>query len=165
MPYEQDSFCGKLSSLRELLKETIAEADAALSVPQAAAGGDKSADDHAVLVTALKLVRLSCEGAEGAIQTHQERHGCREGHATRAEMKLFNVTTEHWEPVTTAVYGHPPYGALAYEASRKTGGDGKASSEGWIIDPRDLEIKRHTGTALFYTEAGLKLLREEGLEM
>ena len=159
MPYEQDPFCGKLSSLRELLKETIAEADAALSMPRAPNGREQAAGDRDVLATALKLVRLSCEGAAAAITTHQDKHGCREGHATRAEMKLFNVTTEHWEPVTTAVYGHPPYGALAYEASRKASGDG------WIIDPRDLEIKRHTGTALYYTEAGLKLLREEGLEM
>jgi len=66
---------------------------------------------------------------------------------------------ETWEPIEASVRAPAPAGALAYEYSESP------VRAGWITDPEDLNARRQRGAALRYTDAGLAILREEGLEM
>jgi len=144
------SYCKELRGVREILDQAAA-ASAGASTPQDG--------DLALITSALRLVRLSCEAALQAIDIHQTKHGCWEEDLAIENVRLFNVKAEHWETVSTAVHGHPPKGALAYHPAETP------ESAYWIVDRQDLAAKLDAGATLRYTEAGLNILREEGLEM
>ena len=146
------SSCKELRKVRELLDETATTA-------ASWCGTDPGSADHAALSSALQMARLGCEAALRAIEVHQTAHGCGEEDLAIEVVRLFNVGSEHWEQVETAVHGHPPKGALGYHPAETPEGTY------WIVDRSDLQEKLRAGAALRYTEAGLNILREEGLEM
>jgi hypothetical protein len=72
---------------------------------------------------------------------------------------LFNVDTERWVIFESVECGPPPEGALAYAAMP----DHQRGE--WIADAREMSARENQNMKLYYTEAGLALLREAGLEM
>jgi hypothetical protein len=115
--------------------------------------------------------RTHAENARSGLLDHERNHGCatwleakQNGpqlpqNAQERTLKLFNLDTETWEPIQASVRAPAPAGALAYEYSESP------VRAGWITDPEDLNARRQGGAALRYTDAGLAILREEGLEM
>jgi hypothetical protein len=114
--------------------------------------------------------RTHAENARSGLLDHERNHGCatwleaRQNeqlpqNAAERTLKLFNLNTEMWEPIEASVRAPAPAGALAYEYSESP------VRAGWITDPEDLNARRQRGAALRYTDAGLAILREEGLEM
>jgi hypothetical protein len=70
---------------------------------------------------------------------------------------LFNLSTGHWDLFEVALTGPPPTEALAYAAA-------PANETGqWISDAQEMDERQNE--KLFFTEAGLTILREAGLEM
>jgi hypothetical protein len=117
-----------------------------------------------------ETARRNAEGARADLIQHEHEHACgagsdamsnyqlREGHLETAAVRLFNVNTECWETIEAAVHGQPPSGALAYQASQTP------EAAQWIIDPKAFKESRQRGAGLLYAEAGLKILRDDGLE-
>ena len=125
-----------------------------------------------------ETARKDADGARADLLLHEHEHACvhwsdtdetasavtsnyqiREGRLDTATVRLFNVNTESWETIEAAVHGQPPSGALAYQPSQTP------DTAQWIIDPKDFKESRERGAGLLYTEAGLKILRDDGLEM
>ena len=125
-----------------------------------------------------ETARRDAESARADLMQHKHEHACvawsdtnetasaamsnyqlTEGPLDIAAVRLFNVNTESWETIEAAVHGEPPSGALAYQSSQPP------DTAQWIIDPKDFKESRQRGAVLLYTEAGLKLLRDDGLEM
>jgi len=122
-----------------------------------------------------ELARKECDSARAELLHHEHDHGCvtwppgangsgqlgsgsQNGPIARI-VNLFDVRTEGWEATQVVADGQLPAGKLAYQLSKENG------AGEWIVDPTDLAERRHDGAELRYTEAGLKILREEGLEM
>jgi hypothetical protein len=125
-----------------------------------------------------ETARRDADSARADLIQHEHEHACgagsaanetataamsnyqlREGPLETAAVRLFNVNTECWETIEAAVHGQPPSGALAYQSSQTP------HTAQWIIDPQDFKERRQHGAGLLYTEAGLKILRDDGLEM
>lgn len=72
-------------------------------------------------------------------------------------VSLFNLSTGHWDLFELAISGQPPADALAYAPA-------PGSEPGqWITDTQEMNDRQNE--KLFFTEAGLSILREAGLEM
>ena len=78
---------------------------------------------------------------------------------TGSTVALFNVNTERWVLFEIAECGLPPDGAMAYAAlPEHKRGD-------WIVGPQEMRDREQHNAKLYYTEAGLAVLRAAGLEM
>ena len=78
---------------------------------------------------------------------------------TGSTVHLFNVNTERWVLFEITECGPPPHGAMAYAAlPEHQRGD-------WIVGAQELSEQEGRKAKLYYTEAGLAVLREAGLEM
>ncbi len=117
-----------------------------------------------------ELARSRVEAARIALLKHEHLHVASLGPRTAepeadavamigSTVALFNVATEHWDLFEIAVSGPPPAGALAY-APQPGNERGR-----WITDPRDMSAYEEQNVKLYFTEAGLAILREAGLEM
>lgn len=74
-------------------------------------------------------------------------------------VSLFNLSTGHWDLFELSVTGHPPSDALAYAPS-------PANDPGeWISDSDIFDQRQRENVRLYFTESGLAILREAGLEM
>jgi hypothetical protein len=76
-----------------------------------------------------------------------------------SSVALFNVNTERWVLFEISESGQPPEGALAYAPL-----PGRERGE-WIVDMQEMSDRERQNVKLYYTEAGLAILREAGLEM
>ena len=70
-------------------------------------------------------------------------------------VSLFELTTGHWELFEIGAVGHPPADALAYAPGGNV----------WITDVQDMNDRQNQHTTMYFTEAGLAILRDAGLEM
>ncbi|MEI9814756.1 MAG: hypothetical protein WDO18_19905 [Acidobacteriota bacterium] len=118
----------------------------------------------------MELARNQAETARTALLRHEHLHMASDRPKVResgtdqitiigSTVALFNVGTEHWDLFEIGVCGPPPTGALAYMPSR-----GNETGQ-WIVDPQELSDREKQNAKLFFTEAGLAILREAGLEM
>ena len=110
-----------------------------------------------------ELERKKANSARAELLHHERVHACSSGSRTNSSvfgtLSLFSVDRERWEPFEVAACGQPPAGALAYKILLgREGGQ-------WVIDPQELNGRQPQVAELHLTEAGLKALRESGLEM
>lgn len=118
----------------------------------------------------MELARNQVETARAALLKHEHRHAASIGPRPEASepdriviigstVALFNVSTEHWDLFEIAVCGQPPAGALAYAP---LSGDERGR---WIVGQQEMTSRQMENVKLYFTEAGLNLLRKGGLEM
>ncbi len=112
--------------------------------------------------------RSQVETARAALFRHEnlplESRGAKVGEASGSTalgstVPLFNVDTERWVLFEIAECGSPPEGALAYAPA-----PGHQRGE-WVADVEEMSARERRNVKLYYTEAGLAILREAGLEM
>ena len=117
-----------------------------------------------------ELARKQVETARAALLKHEHLHVASIGPVVKdaepdriviigSTVALFNVSTEHWDLFEIAVSGAPPAGALAYAPL-----PGNERGQ-WIIDRQEMSDREKQNVKLYFTEAGLTILREAGLEM
>jgi hypothetical protein len=120
---------------------------------------------HATLHKA-ELARSRVESARAALLRHEHLPVLPTSPTTSqgvplngSSVALFNVDTERWVLFEIATAGAPPDGALAF-APPPSHNPGL-----WITDPRDMSERERHNEKLYFTEAGLAILRAAGLEM
>ncbi len=132
---------------------------------EAAASFDESRFQDSLHHT--ELARNRTETARAALLRHEHMHVDSltpkpKDDANRiviigSTVSLFNLNSGHWDLFELAISGQPPADALAYAPSH-------GSEPGdWITDAREMD--RRQNEKLFFTEAGLAILRDNGLEM
>lgn len=115
----------------------------------------------------MERARNQAETARVALLTHEHLplgSAAKDASASPVAMNgstvmLFNIDTERWVLFDIGECGPPPERALAYapEPGHKQGE--------WVADAREMNSRERQHVKLYYTEAGLAILREAGLEM
>lgn len=112
--------------------------------------------DETSFADALKRTEAARERAENA---RAALLGAANSSASGGSTLLFNIDTERWVVFEMAECGSPPAGALAYVPS-----PGHQRGE-WIVTAQEMSNRERQSVKLYFTEAGLSILRKAGLEM
>jgi len=148
---------GVLMPLEERQRLLRAYRAAVQAYHDASAGFDEAAFQDSLERT--EQARNQAETARAALLKHERGEAPDPVSTAGSAVALFNVSTERWVLFEITECGPPPEGAMAYTAlPQHQRGD-------WIVSPEEMQERERRQANLYYTEAGLAVLRKAGLEM